>query len=124
MTRALSTVTRAYRSSTDSRRPISRSRSFRIEGTRRISSPLLSLSDPTTEERERRAEKRADKMRLEASSLGAFHLLADCRDRAQVHAFRGQLAFGDQPLDRFGVHNASNFPEELCPYLWGGRHSG
>jgi hypothetical protein len=70
------------------------------------------------------AEKRADEMRLEAACLGALHLLADRGDRAQVHAFRGQFALGDQPFDCFGIESAIDLAEEFCPLPPGCRHSG
>ena len=46
-------------------------------------------------------------------ACGALHLLADFGDRARVHAFGGQLAFGDQLLDRLDIDRAIDLAEQL-----------
>src|SRR5260221_535933 len=52
-------------------------------------------------------------MRLETTRLRTLHLFADGRDRIRVHSFGGQLALGDELLDRIDIDGAVHFTEKL-----------
>ena len=74
---------------------------------------LLAFGDAPAEHREGFAEERADEMRLQAAGLRALHLLADFATALRVHAFRRELALGDQLLDRVDIDRAIDLAEQL-----------